>query len=150
MRKLTIIATAIAALATTPAYAGGEGRVEARGGIAFAGGDSEAFAGIGGGYDFDLGKSGFIGADLGADKLLVGGSKVFFSTGARVGGRVGEKTKIYATGGIAFCCGASDFYAGAGVQHKFGDKFYGKLEYRRTFSSFVDVNFVGIGLGAAF
>ena len=149
MHKIALIATAVAAMAAAPAYAAGEGRIEARGGIAFANGDSEAIAGIGGGYDFDLGKSGFIGLDLGADKLLVGGTKVVFSTGARVGGRVGEKTKLYANAGIGFCCGTSDFYAGAGVQQKFGEKLYGKLEYRRILGG-SDVNSVQVGRGFAF
>ncbi len=65
MYKQVLAVTVFAAFAATPAYAEGEGRIEARGGIAFAGGTSEAFAGIGGGYDFDLGGKAFIGLDVG-------------------------------------------------------------------------------------
>ena len=61
MNKFALSVAAVAAISAAPGYAAGDGRVEARGGIAFAGGTSEAFAGIGGGYDFDLGKTAFIG-----------------------------------------------------------------------------------------
>ena len=99
MRKIAILA-AVAALSTTPAFAAGEGRVEARGGIAFAGGSSEAFAGVAAGYDFDLGDKAFIGIEGSADKVLVNGSKVLFGLGARVGAKAGDKGRLYAVGGI--------------------------------------------------
>jgi outer membrane immunogenic protein len=151
MNKFTLAAAAFTALAAHPAYAKGEGRIEARGGIAFAGGTSKAFAGIGGGYDFDLGDKAFVGLDLGFDKVLAGGTKAFWSVGGRIGAKAGKDGRIYAIGGLGFCCGGSDPYVGAGYQHKFGDKVYGKIEYRKALSSFgPNVNFAGIGVGIGF
>jgi outer membrane immunogenic protein len=150
VKTFLVLAATMAAAFTTPAFASGEGRIEARGGIAFAGGSSEAFAGIGAGYDFDLGDKAFIGADLGADKILAGNTKVLFSVGARVGAKIGEKGRLYANGGIGFCCGTSDPYIGAGYQHKIGSSVYGKVEYRRILSNGTDVNFAGLGIGVAF
>jgi outer membrane immunogenic protein len=151
MNKFTLAAVAFAALAATPGYAKGEGRIETRGGIAFAGGTSEAFAGIGGGYDFDLGDKVFVGVDLGVDKVLASGTKAFWSVGGRIGAKAGKNGRVYASGGLGFCCGGSDPYIGAGYQHKFGSKVYGKIEYRTALSSFgPNVNFAGIGLGIGF
>ena len=149
MRKLAILVAA-AALSATPALAAGEGRIEARGGIAFAGGTSEAFAGVAAGYDFDLGDKAFIGIEGSADKVLANGSKVLFGVGARIGAKAGDKGKLYAVGGIGFCCGTSDPFIGAGYQHKLGEKVYGKIEYRRILSGGTDINFAGLGIGAAF
>jgi outer membrane immunogenic protein len=145
------VALALVAATATPAYASGEGRVEARAGIAWAGGTSETFAGIGGGYDFDLGNKAFVGLDLGADKVLARGTDVFVSVGGRVGVKVGDKGRLYASGGMGFCCGGSDPYIGAGYQRRLGPKFYGKIEYRKALSSFgPNVDFAGIGLGINF
>ena len=149
MKKLLIAACAAATFAASPAMAN-EGRVEARGGIAFAGGQEEAFAGIGAGYDFDLGESAFAGVDLGADKVLASGAKVLWSVGGRVGAKAGEKGKAYVLGGIGFSDGFERGYAGAGYQHKLTDSVYGKVEYRRVFLSGTDINFAGVGVGVAF
>jgi hypothetical protein len=151
MCKRALTAIAFAALAVTPAYAKGEGRIEAHGGIAFAGGTSEAFAGVGGGYDFDLGDTTFAGLDLGVGKVLARGTKAFWTVGGRIGVKASENGRIFASGGMGFCCGGSDPYVGAGYQHKFGSKVYGNIEYRKVLSSFgLDVNFADIGLGIGF
>jgi outer membrane immunogenic protein len=151
MQKFVLAVAVFAAFAATPAYAKGEGRVEAYGGIAFAGGTSEAFAGIGGGFDFDLGDKAFVGLDVGVSKVLARGTKAFGNVGGRIGAKLGENGRIYASGGLGFCCGGSDPYFGAGYQHKFGQKIYGKIEYRKSLSSFgPDINFAGIGLGIGF
>lgn len=151
MIKFALVVAAVAVMAQAPAYAGGEGRVEARGGIVFTDRASEAFAGIGGGYDFDLGDKLFVGVDLGADKVLARGSDVVLTVGGRIGVKVGEKGRIYANGGMGFCCGGSDPYIGAGYQQKLGSKVYGKIEYRRALTSFGrDINFAGVGVGMSF
>jgi outer membrane immunogenic protein len=151
MNKVTLAVAVASAMVAAPAYAGGEGRVEARGGIAWAGGTSYAFAGVGGGYDFDLGDKAFVGLDLGADKVLARGTDVFWSVGGRIGVRVSEKGRLYASGGMGFCCGGSDPYIGAGYQQRFGSKAYGKIEYRKALSTFgPNVDFAGIGLGIRF
>ncbi len=151
MIKFALAAVAFAALTATPAHAKGEGRVEAHGGVAFASGTSYAFAGIGGGYDFDLGDKVFVGLDLGADKVLARGTEAFWSIGGRVGAKAGENGRIYASGGVGFCCGGSDPYIGAGYQHRLGRRVYGKIEYRQALSSSgPNVNFAGIGIGISF
>ncbi len=151
MTKFALAIAAVAAMAAAPACARGEGRVEARGGIIWAGGIAETFAGFGGGYDFDLGDKAFVGVDVGADKVLARGTAVVWSAGGRIGAKVGKKGRLYANGGVGFCCGGSDPYIGGGYQHKIGRKIYGKIEYRRALSSFgPDVNFAGVGLGIGF
>lgn len=148
MRKITVLAAALAAAVSAPAFAG-EGRIEARGGIVWSNGDSEAFAGAAAGYDFDLGDKAFVGIEGSGDIALTDGAEVVWGVGARAGGKVSDKGKLYVTGGLQFCCGVSDVYAGAGYQHKFGKNFYGKVEYRHIFGDF-DSNLAGIGLGVAF
>lgn len=149
MKNLAIaIGAIVLALSATAAQAG-EGRVEVRGGVAFADGTSEAFAGAAAGYDFDLGDTAFAGIEGSADKVLTGGTSVLWGVGGRLGAKVGDKTRLYLTGGIGFCCGDSDFYAGIGAQQKLGGRFYGKVEYRRYFSV-VDVNTAAIGVGISF
>lgn len=150
MKKILVLAAAAATFAATPAYAeGGEGRAEVRGGIAWAGGAEEAFAGVAVGYDFDLGDKAFIGVEGSADKVLANGAKVLWGVGGRIGAKTSDAGKLYAAGGIAFCCGTSDPFLGVGYQHKFGGA-YGKIEYRRSLSNGTDINFLGIGIGAAF
>jgi outer membrane immunogenic protein len=148
MRKFAIAAV-LAASVTSPAFAAGEARIEARGGVAWTADVTEAFAGIGAGYDFDLGDKAFAGVDLGADKILANGAKVVWSAGGRLGAKVGGKGKAYVAAGVGFCCSESAVYAGAGYQHKLNDSIYGKIEYRHGFGAF-DINYVGVGVGAAF
>jgi outer membrane immunogenic protein len=151
MRKLALIA-ALAAFTATPALAAGEGRIEARGGLATGGGAEEAFAGIAAGYDFDLGGSGFAGLEVSGDKVLAGGADVIFGVAARAGAKVGEKSRVYAIGGMGFADGESDPFIGAGAEFGFGGKAYGKVEYRRVITSggFPDINFFGVGVGTRF
>jgi outer membrane immunogenic protein len=151
MYKQTLAAIAFAVFAMTPAHAKGEGRVEAYGGIASSGGTSKVFAGAGGGYDFDLGGKAFVGLDLGVGKVLARGTEAFWNVGGRIGAKTGENGRIFVSGGMGFCCGGSDPYVGAGYQHKFGSKVYGKIEYRKLLSSIgPDINFAGVGLGIGF
>lgn len=148
MKNILFALSAIAAVAATPAMAN-EGRVEARGGIAFAGGAEEAIAGVAAGYDFDLGGSGFVGGEVSADKILVGGTNVLFGLTARAGIKTGEAGRLYVTGGYTFNDGDAA-HAGAGYQHKFGEALYGKVEYRRFFVDGTDLNAVTAGLGITF
>lgn len=148
MRKTAIaLAAATAALVAVPAQAN-EGRVEARGGIAWAGGQEEAIAGVAAGYDFDLGSTTFVGLEGSADKILANGADVVFGATARAGVKVGTAGKLYATAGYSFNDGDA-FHAGAGYQHKLGEKLYVKAEYRRFFDT-VDINTAAVGLGLTF
>lgn len=148
MKKMFAIAAAAVALATVPAQAN-EARVELRGGVAWAN-ETEAFAGVGAGYDFDLGDKAFAGLDAGADKVLVDGAEVLWSVGGRIGAKVGTGGKLYALGGVGFCCGEQDAYAGAGYQHALGQKAYVKVEYRNVFNDGDNINFAGVGVGVRF
>jgi outer membrane immunogenic protein len=151
MRKFAFAAALAACAVSTPALASGEGRAEIRGGIAFAGGSEEAFAGIAAGYDFDLGGKAFIGVEASADKVLVDGSDVLFGLAGRIGAKAGENTKIYALAGYGFADNQDDPFVGAGVQFGLGARAYGKVEYRRVLiSNFTDVNFAGVGVGLRF
>jgi outer membrane immunogenic protein len=88
---------------------------------------------------------------LGVNKVLANGTKAFWNVGGRIGVKAGENGRIFASGGVGFCCGGSDPYIGAGYQQRLGNKVYGKIEYRRALSSFgPDINFAGIGLGVGF
>lgn len=154
MRKTAIILGLIAAAAATPAMAD-EGRVEARGGIAWANGNEEAVAGIAAGYDYDLGDtetgSVFFGAEVSADKVLVSGADVYFGTTARLGAKIGDGGKLYATAGYSFGEGEDTPHLGAGYEQKLGDgPVYLKAEYRHFFSDFIDVNTAAVGVGFKF
>ncbi len=150
MKKIFVMAAAAAALAAVPAQAN-EARVEVRGGAAWGGGGTEAFAGVGAGYDIDVSETVFVGVDAGADKLLVNGAEVLWSVGARIGVQQGGKGKFYALGGVGFCCGEQDPYAGVGYQISLGEKAYVKGEYRNVFvNNSDDVSFAGLGIGFRF
>lgn len=152
MRKILLPLLASLAVAT-PALAN-EARVEARGGVAWGSGDSEAIVGVAAGYDYDLGSVAFVGAEVSADKILTAAAN---RVGFGFAGRIGAKTsvaKLYAVGGYAtkfcdFCDGT--WNAGVGAEAPLMGKIYGKLEYRRYFvEAGSDVNAVVAGVGYKF
>lgn len=149
MKKMILLASAATALVATPAMAEGtgEGRVEARGGIAWAGGFDDFVAGVAAGYDFDLGENAFVGPEASYDTNFDGLDAI--NLGARLGFKAGEKTKIYAAAG--YDVGDFDeFNAGIGIQQTFGEKVYGKVEYRRYFFNGTDLNAAVVGVGVKF
>lgn len=149
MRKTAFaLAAATAALVAVPAQAN-EGRVEARGGIAWAGGSEEAIAGVAAGYDFDLGSSAFIGVEGSADKILASGADVVFGATGRIGAKVSENGKLFLAGGYSFGEGEDVPHLGVGYSHKIGGA-YLTGEYRRFFSDFQDVNAATLGVGVNF
>lgn len=152
MRK--IILPLIASLAVaTPALAN-EARVEARGGVYWLPGDSEATAGVAAGYDFDLGPAAFAGAEVSADKILTSGTKVAYGFTGRAGAKLGAGSKLFVAGGYTtepcdLCDGA--WHAGAGAEVPLMGKVYGKVEYRHFFvSNFADSDSVVAGVGIKF
>ena len=147
MKKYIILASAAAALATTPAMAAGEGRIEARGAIGFAGGSEDAFAGIAAGYDVDLGETVFAGPEVSYDTNFDGADLV--NVGGRVGIKTGDKGRLY-VGGAYELNDAKEFNASVGYQYSFSDKMYGKVEYRRYFFNGTDLNAAGVGIGVKF
>ncbi|MDO9367679.1 MAG: outer membrane beta-barrel protein [Sphingopyxis sp.] len=152
MKKFAVAAALLTAIVATPAMAaeGGEGRVEVRGGYVTGSGLDDATIGAAAGYDFDLGSSAFIGAEAAVDKVLVDGADAQFSAGGRIGAKVGAAGKAYVTGGYTFS-DLDDPYVGAGYQHKLGQNFYGKVEYRHQFiENFSDFDTFAVGVGFAF
>jgi len=155
MRKIAILAALAAATVASPAFAqdaaGGEGRVELRGGIAWAEGGEEAFAGVAAGYDFNLGDTAFVGVEASADKLLVADADMLWSLAGRAGAKVGTAGRAYVLGGYSFADDGGDgAFAGAGYQHNLGAQAFVKVEYRRTLIEGPDVNFAGVGVGIRF
>jgi len=157
MRKvlLSIAATMVASGAlAAPAFAN-EGRIEARGGVIWDQGQTEAIAGVAAGYDYDLGTSAFAGPEISAEKILTDNQRVSFGVGGRAGVKLSEAGKLYAVGSYQTKpCGACEhaWTAGAGYQQSFGNKVYGKVEYRHHFvgNGFSDPDAVTAGLGVKF
>lgn len=152
MKKILVLGAAAVAFAAAPAMAN-EARVEARGGIVWASGDSEATAGLAAGYDFDLGETAFAGVEVSGDKILTDNTRISFGFGGRVGAKLGEAGKLYVassyqTKPCRFC--DDSISLGAGYQHSLGEKLYAKIEYRRYFADGTDLNAAVIGLGAKF
>ena len=153
MRKFVVLAAVAAFASATPAFAqdaSGEARAEVHGGIAWSGGDEEAFAGVAAGYDFDLGDSAFVGVEGSVDKVLASGTDLSGSIGGRIGLKAGEKGKAYALGGYNFNSYDDAPYVGVGYAHKLSGNIYGGVEYRRLLVSGSDINFAGVSLGTTF
>ncbi|SKB29306.1 outer membrane protein [Sphingopyxis flava] len=152
MKKFAVAAALLSAVVAAPAMAadGGEARVEVRGGYVTGSGLDDATLGAAAGYDFDLGSTTFVGAEVAGDKVLIDGADVQFSAGGRVGAKIGEKGKLYAAGGYTFS-DIDDPYAGVGYEHKLGTNLYGKVEYRHQFiGNFSDFDTFAVGVGFAF
>ncbi|MBC2667391.1 hypothetical protein H7F51_17875 [Novosphingobium flavum] len=154
MRKFVLPLLAVAAFgaAATPALAN-ETRAEARAGVIWGGGDSEAITGIAGGYDFDLGPALFSGVEVSADKILTSNTKVGWGFTGRLGTHLAT-TKVYAAGGYTteFCdvCDGH-WHAGVGAELPLGPMLYGKAEYRHYFADRnADADAVMAGVGVKF
>jgi len=151
MRK--IILPLLASLAVASPALANETRVEARGGVVWGGGNTEAIAGVAAGYDFDLGSAAFTGVEVSADKILTSGTKVAFGFTGRAGAKVGA-AKLFAAGGYTTepCTGCEGaWHAGAGAELPIMGNVYGKVEYRHFFvNNFADSDSVVGGVGIKF
>jgi len=152
MRK--IILPLLASLAVASPALANESRVEARGGVVWGGGNTEAIAGVAAGYDFDLGPGAFAGAEISADKILAGADN---RIGVGFTGRLGAKlpiAKIYVDGGYTtkfctFCDG--NWHIGAGAEAPLAGNLYGKLGFRHYLvDNAPDANAVTAGVGIKF
>ena len=82
------------------------------------------------------------------------GTRVTFGIGGRVGAKVSPDAKLYAvstyqTKNCKFC--EDSVTLGAGYQQNFGEKLYGKVEYRHHFVENVsDYDAALVGLGVRF
>lgn len=152
MRKIILPLLASLAIAS-PALAN-ESRVEARGGVAWGGGNSEAIAGVAAGYDFDLGPAAFAGVELSADKILAAANN---RVGVGFTGRLGAKlpvAKLFVDGGYTtkFCslCDGN-WHVGTGAEVPLMASLYGKVAYRRYIvDNGPDANSVTAGVGFKF
>lgn len=154
MRTVLLSLAAVAAIAATPALAN-EARVEARGGVIWGGGASEATIGAALGYDFDLGSSAFAGVEVSGDKILdSAANRVAFGFTGRLGVKASPNDKLFVAGGYTtkpcqFCVDSE--HLGAGYEHNFGPV-YGKIEYRHYFTNqgAIDTDSVVAGIGINF
>lgn len=152
MKKVAFAAAVLSAVIATPVLAapGGEGRVEVRGGLMTGDGNGEATVGLAAGYDFDLGDSLFVGAEVSGDAILVDAGYFHLFSGGRIGTKVGTNGKLYATGGVRIAQ-FDEPYAGAGYQHKITSNVFAKAEYRHHFNDNVnDYDTFVVGVGFAF
>jgi hypothetical protein len=152
MRKIILPLLASLAVAT-PALAN-ETRVEARGGVVWGGGNTDAIAGVAAGYDFDLGPAAFAGAEISADKILTAADN---RVGVGFTGRLGAKTgvaKLYVDGGYTtkFCTACDGTWnVGAGAEVPLAGNVYGKVNYKRYIvDNGPDGNSVIAGIGMKF
>lgn len=154
MRKivLPLLAAAAFGAAATPALAN-ETRAEARAGVVWGSGDSDAIAGVAAGYDFDLGSVAFSGLEVSADKILASNTRVGFGVSGRLGAKL-PIAKVYATGGYTTkFCGLCEgqWHAGAGAELPLGPMLYAKAEYRHYFVDQAnDADSVLAGVGVKF
>jgi outer membrane immunogenic protein len=153
MRKVLFLLAASAAIAS-PALAG-EARLEARGGVYWEPGNTQATAGAAAGYDADLGTGAFLGGEVSADKVLESNRRVMLGITGRAGLKPTPDSKLFAAGGYTTksCALCEDaIHAGGGYEQKLGSKLYGKVEYRHFFTnnSAPDGNTVMAGLGLKF
>jgi hypothetical protein len=155
MRKIAIAAGLVAAAAFAVPAQANEGHVEARGGIYWTDGYSQAIAGVAAGYDWDLGTGAFVGGEVSGDKVLDDNTRVTLGLSARVGGKTASGTKFYGIGGYQTkpCGGCVHAWsAGVGAEVPFGTSLYGKVVYRHFFvgSGIQDSNAAVAGLGVRF
>lgn len=154
MRNVLLPLVAAMAVAASPALAN-EGRIEGHGGVVWNHDDAEATAGAAVGYDWDVGNAGFVGLETSADKVLDSNQRVSFGVGGRAGIKAGEAGKLYAvTSYQSKNCRTceEEITGGAGYQHNFGEKLYGKVEYRHHFvgNGVTDYDGAVAGLGVRF
>ncbi len=157
MRKVLFpLAFALAAAfpVLAPAQAN-EARVEARGGVYWEPADTKATAGVAAGYDFDLGETAFAGGEVSGDKILEANRKVAFGFTGRLGIKASPDDKLYVAGGHTTkpcdLCQSAE-HIGAGYEHNFASRLYGKVEYRHflTHNGAPKSNAVSAGIGVKF
>ena len=164
MKIFAYAATAAVIFTATPALA--EGNVDVHGGISGTcvegACDSAKFVvGVGAGYDFAVGNNVFLGPQANVDLIRIGDSTLGnYSLVARLGTKIGEKSKIYALGGYAGqelgggLGVASGWRLGAGYEHLLGKNIFLKIEYR--YSQYSKYGFTGsqnsgiVGVGTHF
>lgn len=147
MKNVLIIAALASTAAATPAYAAGEGRVEARSAILWTDDGDTFVGGVAAGYDLDLGESAFVGPEVSYDTDFNGGDLLNLSL--RAGVKAGEKTKLFVAAGYEIA-DVDELNAAIGIEHKFTDKLFSKVEYRQFFNAGSNLNSAGLTVGVKF
>lgn len=130
--RLALLAAAGVLAAAAPAMAN-EARLEIHSGVIWNHDSNDATIGAAAGYDYDLNKLAFVGAEVSADKILAGVyNRVDFGFTGRAGVKI-NNSKLYGLAGYSTtpcrgCGGCWQF--GGGVQQNLFKNFYGKIEYR--------------------
>lgn len=149
----TVVLSLLASLAVASPALANEARVEARGGVIWDQGQSEAIAGVAAGYDWDLGSTTFVGVEASADKILTDNTRVSWGAGGRIGVKVLPGTKAYALADWESKntrYGNSAVGVGGGVQQDVGSRYYLKAEYQHLLigdnTPDADRGLVGVGV----
>ena len=181
MKKITLAALAAAA-AVLPAAAHAQAYVQVETGLdavdtSVLGNDEGILYGVSAGYEVPLGNNLFAALEAGLSDsstkecVRIDGERDCIKSGRdisatlRFGTNLSEAAKLYALGGYtnarvkATYAGETydavnldGFRLGAGYQHNFGQRFYGKVEYRHNFvgNGVTDTDVAGVGLGMRF
>ena len=160
MKKFACIAAAAAATFSATA-AQAQSYLEVRGGIAGGSGSTTETIGLAAGFDVDVGSSAFIGTELTADTNASFDTPVY-GLNLRIGSKVSEAGKLFATAGVAryedsgyfyvpgyfvvYSGWETDIVAGVGYQHKIGNSMRVSVQYQRYFDTQYNRGTVGIGL----
>jgi len=159
MKKFACIAAAtVATFSATAAQA--QSYLEVRGGIAGGSGTTTETIGLAAGFDVDVGSSAFIGTELTADTDASFDTPVY-GLNLRLGTKVGEAGKLFATAGVAryetsgyiygpnyfvvYSGWETDIAAGVGYQHKIGNSMRVSVQYQHYFDLQANRGSVGIG-----
>lgn len=159
MKKFACIAAAaVATFSVTTAHA--QSYFELRGGIAGASDVTTETIGLAAGFDTDVGSSAFVGAEITADTDASFSTPVY-GLNARLGTKMGEDGKLFATAGVArlqesvylyvpgYLLAYSGWYtdvtAGVGYQHKIGKSMRLSVQYQRYFDTEANRGSIGIG-----
>lgn len=159
MKKFACIAAAaVATISATAAQA--QSYIEVRGGIAGSPDTTTETIGLAAGYDIDVGSGAFVGTELTVD-TNASFDTPFYGLNLRVGTKIGETGKLFATAGaaryetsgyiygpnyfLAYSGWETDVVAGVGYQHKIGNSMRLSVQYQRYFDLQANRGTVGIG-----
>ena len=154
MRFMKLGLVLAVAVCAAPAVAGestGGPRVELRGGVAWSHGHTDPVIGAATGYDFDLGKGSFAGAEVSVEKMLADDTHWEWALTGRLGTPVSKRGKVFANAGYTFTHYEEAPHLGGGYEHHIGTgKAYVALEYRHVFGDYHEVDAITLGIGTFF
>jgi outer membrane immunogenic protein len=142
MRKFAVVAAVFAIALSGTAHAEGA-RIELHGGVdnfrALGSDRTDAVIGVGVGYDFSIGEKAFIGLEANIDESTSKFFKRDLNPNVRIGVKLNDATRLYALAGYTNqrirvagvgSANADGVRGGVGLERNFGERAYGKIEYR--------------------